>query len=53
MNLKSLIFIASFLFFMVSCEKNDGDDPVQEQQPVSSAVTSSEIFNYLSLCIDC
>ena len=41
MNSKSLTFsILSLLLFIVSCEKNEGDAPVQEQLPVSSAVTS-------------
>ena len=38
--MKARLYVLSTIFLFVSCEKNDGDDPVQEQQPVSSAVTS-------------
>ena len=38
--MKARLYVLSTIFLFVSCEKNDGDDPVQEQLPVSSAVTS-------------
>ena len=39
-RIKILLSLLFILAVFVSCEKNDGDDPVQEQLPVSSAVTS-------------
>lgn len=38
--MKARLYVLFTIFLFVSCDKNEGDTPVQEQLPVSSAVTS-------------